>query len=375
MDSKVILETVLHREEITAIEALMLMREDEKILPELCKAADTLNQRFNRTSVTYVKSKQISYTNICRAECSFCSFWRKKSQKGSFVLGPDDVVRQIREAWPVKQVVLTGGLNPDLTLPYHLEILRAIREAYPSVHIHGYSPSEIHFLARRSRMPSADLLRRFREAGLDSLSGDSADILNDKLRKKICSDKLRTGDWADVIRTAHKLGMTTTATILFGHVEDEIYICEHLEIIKNIQRETGGFTAFEPQAFVPHGTDLARSAKIKGAVSPDRVLQMVAISRIFFSRLIKHISIDWTKTGLDLAMKCLSAGANDLGALTYDPFEIRLPEINGKGGVAVPALRAAIQKAGRSPHERDAWTLRTIPAASHAQRREELVLA
>jgi FO synthase subunit 2 len=376
MDSKVILETVLHREEITAIEALMLMREDEKILPELLKVADTLNQRINRTNVTFVKSKQISYTNICRAECSFCSFWRKKSQKGAFVLSPADVVRQIREAWPVKQVVLTGGLNPDLTLPYHLEVLRAIREAYPSVHIHGYSPSEIHFLARRSRMPSADLLRRFREAGLDSLSGDSADILNDKLRKKICSDKLRTGDWADVVKTAHKLGMTTTATILFGHVEDEIYICEHLEIIKNIQRETGGFTAFEPQAFVPHGTDLARSAKIKGAVDADRVLQMVAIARIFLGRLVKNISVDWTKTGLDLALKCLSAGANDLGALTYDPFEIKLPEVNGKGGVTAPALRQLIQKAGKHPHERDAFSLRVIPAAqAAAKQREELVLA
>jgi CofH subfamily radical SAM domain protein len=374
MDSKVILETVLHREEITAIEALMLMREDEKILPDLCKVADTLNQRLNRTAVTYVKSKQISYTNVCRAECSFCSFWRKKSQKGSFVLTPDDVVHQIREAWPVKQVVLTGGLNPDLTVPYHLENLRAVRESYPSVHIHGYSPSEIHFLAKRSRTSTAEILRRFREAGLDSLSGDSADILNDKLRKKICSDKLRTGDWADVVRTAHKLGMTTTATVLFGHVEDEIYICEHLEIIKNIQRETGGFTAFEPQAFVPNNTDLARSAKIRGAVSPERVLQMVAIARIFFSRLIKNISIDWTKTGLDLAVKCLSAGANDLGALSYDPFEIRLPEINGKGGIAAPALRTLIQKAGRTPHERGAWTMRTIPA-TQAQKREELVLA
>jgi CofH subfamily radical SAM domain protein len=375
MDSKVILETVLHREEITAIEALMLMREDQKILPELCRVADTLNQRVNRGNVTYVKSKQISYTNVCRAECSFCSFWRKKSQKGAFTLGPEDVVRQIRESWPIKQVVLSGGLNPDLTLPYHLEILRAVREAYPSVHIHGYSPSEIHFLARRSRMPSAEILRRFRDAGLDSLSGDSADILNDKLRKKICSDKLRTNDWADVVRTAHKLGMTTTATVLFGHVEDEIYICEHLEIIKNIQRETGGFTAFEPQAFVPANTDLARSAKIKGAVAPDRVLQMVAIARIFLGRLVKNISVDWTKTGLDLAVKCLSAGANDLGALTYDPFEIRLPEINGRGGVSAPALRTLVQKAGRVPHERDAFTLRTIPAAQQAAKREELVLA
>ena len=167
--------------------------------------------------------------------------------------------------------------------------------------------------------------------------------------------------------------MTTTATILFGHVEDEIYICEHLEIIKNIQRETGGFTAFEPQAFVPHGTDLARSAKIKGAVSPDRVLQMVAISRIFFSRLIKNISVDWTKTGHDLALRALKCGANDLGALTYDPFEIRLPEINGKGGMTPATVRAMITKAGHTPAERDPHHNKV--AVSAVSRKEELVLA
>lgn len=373
MDLKVILETVVNREEITAIEALMLMREDEKILPDLIRIGDTLNQRANKNVVTYIKSKKVSYTNICRAECSFCSFFRKKNQKGAFTLSPADVVRQVREAWPVRQVVLSGGLNPDLNLAYHLEVLRSVRETFPSVHIHGYSPSEIHFLAKRSRTTSADVLRRFREAGLDSLSGDSADILNDKVRKKICSDKIRSADWADVIRTAHRLGITTTGTILFGHIEDEIYICEHLEIIRNIQRETGGFTSFEPQAFVPHNTDLGRSAKIRGAVPETRVLQMYAVARIFFSRLIRHITVDWTKIGLDVAAKALACGANDLGAISYDPFEIRLPEINGRGGISVPAVRQAIQKAGRVPQERDAYTLRSIPA-THAKR-EELVLA
>jgi CofH subfamily radical SAM domain protein len=373
MDPKVILETVLNREEITAIEALMLMREEGPLLRELYEVADNLNQRINNGVVTYVRSRQVYYTNICRAECSFCSFYRKKGQKNAFTLTPTEVVRQVREGGPVKQVILQGGLNPDLNLNYHLEVLRALRSAFSSVHLHGYSPSEIHFIAKRARTTPFDILRRFRDAGLDSLSGDSADILNDKVRKKICSDKLRTTDWADIIRTAHRMGMTTTATILFGHVEDEIYICEHLEIIKNIQRETGGFTAFEPLVFVPHNTDLARSAKIRQTASPERVLQMFAVARIFFSRLIRNITVDWTKTGLDLAIRALSCGANDLGALSYDPWEIRIPEVNGRGGLTAASVRSAITKAGRTPAERDAHGAK--PASASASRKEELVLA
>lgn len=375
MDPKVILETVLHREEVTAIEALMLMREDTKILPELVRVADTLNQRLHRNVVTFVRSKQVYYTNICRAECSFCSFYRRKGQKNAFTLSPADVVRQIRDAGPVRQVVLQGGLNPDLNLGYHLEVLRAVRDAFPHLHIHGYSPSEIHFLAKRTRTAPQDILRKFREAGLDSLSGDSADILNDKVRKKICSDKLRTSDWADIVRTAHRLGIPSTATILFGHVEDEIYICEHLEIIKNIQRETGGFTAFEPLAFVPNGTDLARAHKIRQPAAAERVLQMFAVARIYFSRLLRNIQVDWTKIGMDLAVRCLGAGANDLGPLTYDPCEIRLPEVNGRGGVSVPTVRAALQKAGRVLAEREPYAIKTLGAAPARRKKEELVLA
>ena len=167
--------------------------------------------------------------------------------------------------------------------------------------------------------------------------------------------------------------MTTTATILFGHIEDEIYICEHLEIIKNIQRETGGITAFEPLVFMPQNTDLARSAKIRQPIAPERILQMFAVSRIFFSRLIKNISVDWTKTGFDTAVRALKCGANDLGALTYDPFEIRLPEINGKGGMTPATMRAAITKAGHAPAERDPHNNRV--QAPPAVRKEELVFA
>jgi len=372
MDPRIILETARHREEITAIEALLLIQEGPGILPPLFELADELNRRSNNDVVTYVRGKRIHYTNICRAECSFCSFRRTKVQKSAFTLSPAEVVRMIREAGPIRQVTLQGGLNPDLNLQHHLEMVRTVREEFPSLHIEAYSPSEVHFVARRARTSIQDVLRRLRDAGLDSMPGDSADILNDKVRKKICPDKLRTNDWVAVVKTAHRLGIPTTATILFGHIEDEINTCEHLEIIKNIQKETGGFSAFEPVPFIPKDTSLARSKKIKGPPSLESALRLVAISRIFFCRLIKNITLDWTKVGLAGAVESTKMGANDLGSFSVDSWVIRGPEANGKLHVPSTVVRSAVQKAGRIPQERAPFDGRLIPAVR--TRKEELIL-
>jgi len=373
MDPKIILETALNRKEITAIEALLLMQEGDGILPRLLQIADEINRRLNGGLVTYVRGKTLYYTNICRAECSFCSFWRRRGQKSAFVRSPEEIVRQVRESLPLRQVTLQGGLNPDLNFAYHLETLRRLREAFPALHIQGYSPAEIHFVARRARISPAEALKRLREAGLDSLSGDSADILSDKVRKKICSDKLRTADWVEIVRTAHRLGIPSTATILYGHVEDEIYICEHLEIIKNLQKETGGFSAFEPIAFVPHNTPLGRSRKIRHPVPLTNTLRMVAIARIFFGRLIPHIQIDWTKVGLETAVRALDAGADEIGLLSHDSHEIRLPECNGRGTSPLPFLRAAVLRKGRTLSERNPHTFRIPPPPQ--PKKMELVFA
>jgi cyclic dehypoxanthinyl futalosine synthase len=239
MDPKVILETARQREEISAIEALMLMQEGDAILPDLLETADLLNRRIHGGAVTYVRSKKIHYTNVCRAECRFCPFWRKKGARGAFSLTVVDVLRQIRESQPIRQIELQGGLNPDLTLPYFVELLRTVKSEYPNLHVHGFSPSEIHFVARRSRTTPFDVLKRLKSAGLDSLSGDSADILNDKLRKKLAPDKLRTNDWIDILRTAHRLGLPTTASILFRHIQDD-QLASISDVVKNLQKETGG---------------------------------------------------------------------------------------------------------------------------------------
>jgi CofH subfamily radical SAM domain protein len=317
-----------------------------------------------------VRSRHINYTNVCRAECSFCSFYRKKGHRSAFVLRPADVVRQVRDSNGIRQITLQGGLNPDLPLSYHIDMLRAIRREHRDLHVHGYSPSEIHMIARRARASSGEVLRRMRDAGLDSLTGDSADILNDKIRKKLAPDKLRTNDWIDIIRTAHRLGITTTATILFGHVEDEIHISEHLDIIKNIQRDTGGFTAFEPIPFVHARTDISRLKKFK-PLTAERVLRVVAISRIFYGKTIRNITVDWTKFGLDLATRALEVGANDVGPLWVDASEIRAPQANGKLTLPVASVQAAIKSVDRVPVEREPYTSKSLP---FRVRREEPIL-
>lgn len=370
MDPKVILESAKNREEISAIEALMLMQEGEAILPELFAAAEVLNQRAHANRVTWVRSKQIHYTNVCRAECSFCSFWKKKNHRSAFTLTAAEIVRQIRDANGIRQVNLQGGLNPDLTLAHHIEILRTIKSEFSDLHIHGYSPSEVHFIARRARTSSFDVLRKMREAGLDSLSGDSADILNDKIRKKLAPDKLRTNDWLDIIKSAHRLGIPTSATMLFGHVEDEIHISEHLDIIKNLQRETGGITVFEPIPFVPARTELAQAKKLT-APSANQVLRVVAIARIFFGKMIRNITIDWTKVGLVAAARALTAGANDVGPMSVDSWEIRAPQANGKLTIPAASMQAAIKNVGKMPVEREPYSSKSV---TFKPRKEELVL-
>jgi CofH subfamily radical SAM domain protein len=353
MDPRVILSTTLEREEITPIEALILMQEGNGILPEIFHVANELNSRVHRGVVTYVKSREIHYTNICRAECSFCSFWRRKGQRGAYALTVDRVVREVRSLNGVTEIRLQGGLNPELPLAYYCDLLRAIKAERPRVHLHAFSPAEVFYVSKRWRVPVAAILAQLQEAGLDSMPGNGAEILNDKLRKKICPDKLRTGDWVDIVKTAHRLGIRTSATVLFGHIEDEIYLCEHLEILRNIQKETGGFTEFVPTPYIPEGSPLSRVNGHHKMASEDQILKVIAISRIFLNRTIPNIQANWMQLGVQNALRTLTVGANDIGGLEYDEDVIKHTSVNGKRSLSPEAARTAIRRAGLTPRERD----------------------
>lgn len=353
MDPRVILSTTLERDEISPIEALILMQEGNGVLPEIFHVANELNSRIHHGVVTYVKSKRVHYTNVCRAECSFCSFWRRKGQRGAYTLTVDRVVREIKSASGITEVELQGGLNPELPLSYYCDLIGAIREACPRLRVHAFSPAEVFYVSKRWRIPPLSILTQLKEAGLDSMPGTGAEILNDKLRKKICPDKLRTADWVDIVKTAHRLGIRTTATVLFGHVEDEIYLCEHLEILRNIQRETGGFTEFIPTPYIPEGSPLSRVNGHHKMVSEQQILKVYAISRIFFNRTIPNIQANWMQLGFSNAIRTLGVGANDIGGLMYDDDVIKPAWVNGKRTLTAEAARHAIRRAGLTPRERD----------------------
>jgi 5-amino-6-(D-ribitylamino)uracil---L-tyrosine 4-hydroxyphenyl transferase len=353
MDPRVILSTALERDEIAPIEALILMQEGDGILPELLHVANEINQRIHHGRVSFVKSKTIHYTNICRAECTFCPFWRRKGQRGAYVLSIDKILREIKSFPDATVVEIQGGLNPDLPISYYVDLLKAVREKFPKLHIHSFSPAEVYFLAKRSRIPVASVLQQLKDAGLDSMPGTGAEVLNDKVRKKICPDKLRTSDWVDIVKTAHRFGIRTSATLMFGHVEDEIYLCEHLEILRNIQKETGGFTEFIPMPFIPDGSPLSQRNGHHKPIREEQVLKIYAISRIFFNRMIPNIQANWLHLGFPNALRTLGAGANDLGGLMCAEDAIHPSSVNGKRILSSDCVRQAVRRAGLTACERD----------------------
>lgn len=353
MDPNVILNMAVEQREISAIESLLLLQQEAHMLPEIFHVANHLNQRLNMNEVSYVHSLNITYSNVCRAACRFCSFFRRKGAQGAFTLTVDDVLERIGRRRDISEVCLQGGLNPELNIKYFCDMFSAIKAAYPHVHIHALSPAEVYFLSKKMRVPVAEVLLRLREHGMDSMPGTGAEILNDKIRKKVCPGKLRTADWIDVVKAAHKRGIRTGASILFGHIENEIHICEHLEIIRNIQKETNGFIDFTLLPFVPPNTEIWR-ANPKKCTGPslESILRLVAVCRIFFSRSLKHLQVPWSLVGLDAALKAIHAGANDIGGTVFDNGLISV-HAGAQTNKLPHELEKSITRAGKNARRRD----------------------
>lgn len=359
MDPKVILETALNREEITAIESLILMEANPEFDDDLFRVADALNQRLNHNVVTYIRSRRMVYSTICAENGHRCVFHTPKMRRQRFTLTPDQAVSRLKGMNGTREINVNGALNPHLNINYHVRLLRTLKEAYPDVVIHGYSPSEVRFIAKRMRTTPYDILRRLKDAGLDTMPGSSADILNDKLRKKVSTDLIKTHEWVDLIKTAHRLGISTSATILIGHIENNIHVSEHLDIIKNIQKETGGFTSFMPLAYSPETSRPVSGLKLTKDQTMAALIRVQAITRIFFNKLIKNIEMDPHVCGVALTMRGLAAGVNDLGPLVQHTY----PDSCHRGSdLTTTAIRNAIIKAGRIPIERNPHRVKAAPS-------------
>ncbi|MBE8538827.1 cyclic dehypoxanthinyl futalosine synthase [Geoglobus acetivorans] len=334
-------------EDLSFEEALELF---ELPLYELGYIADRIRARKCGNEVGFVVDRNINYTNVCVSKCKFCAFYARDG-RDSYLLSHEEILARIEEAVDhgATQIMLQGGINPELGIEWFEGLFRKIKSKF-DVDIHSLSPPEIVYLSRMERISIKEVISRLREAGLDSIPGGGAEILSDEVRLEI-SSKGTVDDWLRVMKTAHEIGMKTTATMMFGHIENERHIIEHLFRIRDLQKETGGFTAFIPWSFQPGNTELY--GRIRKPAPPLRYLQILAVSRIVLHN-IRNIQVSWLTQGMDVATLALSFGANDFGGVMLEENVVRA---TGKPfrPARVDEIVARIKSAGRVPYRRDTY--------------------
>jgi cyclic dehypoxanthinyl futalosine synthase len=302
-------------------DALWLL--DEAPLLELGQLAhEDRCRRHPADRVTFVIDANPNYTNVCDTYCTFCAFYRRPGHSEGYAWSPAEMVERVRPAVArgATRLLLQGGHNPELPFDYYLELIRALRAAYPGLELHMFSPSEIRALARFASLSIRAVLQRFRAAGLRTLPGGGAEILSDRVRARISPRKGTPAEWIDVMRTAHQLGFRTTATMMYGHVETSEDVIEHLRRLRDLQDETGGFFAFIPWSFKPGATPL--SSAVSQEAGPGRYLRILALSRLYLDNF-PHVQCSWFSEGEKAGQLGLHFGADDFGGTLLEENVLR----------------------------------------------------
>ncbi len=352
-----ILDRALAGHEPSVDEGTALFETHGLELHALCLAADELRRQGVGDIVTYVVNRNINFTNVCIKRCGFCAFSRGHREESGYFLPLEELVRRAKEASDLgaTEVCIQAGLPPKMDGNLYLDVCRAIKAELPDMHIHGFSPEEVLYGATRSRCSIEEYLGRLKEAGVGSLPGTSAEILDQELRDLISPGRIRVDQWKQVITTAHRVGIPTTSTIMYGHVETVRHRAAHLGLIREIQKETGGITEFVPLSLIHDEAPMYRKGTVpdvRPGATGEEVLKMHAVARIMLHRHIRNIQVSWVKEGLKLSQLCLSAGANDLGGTLIN--ESISTAAGATQGQLVPPreLRRWIWDAGRVPAER-----------------------
>jgi FO synthase len=354
-----VLEPILQRSlegvppSIEEVETLFRARGDQ--VDAVAHVADQLRQRAVGDVVTYVVNRNINYTNLCYFRCGFCAFSkgpRSLNLRGEpYLMGLDEIVERAVEAWDrgATEVTLQGGIHPDFTGNFYVDVVKAIKERLPDMHIHGFTPLEVWQGADTLGIPVRLFLAELKEAGLGTLPGTAAEILDDDVRAHLCPDKIRTSQWAEVMITAHELGLRATSTIMFGHIDHPRSWANHLEVIRSIQRRTGGFTEMVPLPFVHMGSPIYLRGRSRPGPTWDEVVLIHAVSRIALDGLVPNIQASWVKLGLDGGRRLLDAGCNDMGGTLMGEIITRSAGAAHGQEVTPEEFREAIEAAGRVP--------------------------
>jgi cyclic dehypoxanthinyl futalosine synthase len=326
-------------------------------LNELGEIANFRRNRMKRAAydgrgeeiVTYIVDRNINYTNVCNVYCKFCAFYRTEKDEDHYVLSQEEMDRKLDELTAIGgiQILLQGGHHPDLKIDHYLAMLAHIREKYPHINVHGFSPPEFQHFAKVFQMPLREVISKFREAGLGSIPGGGGEILVDRVRQRISPLKCNTEQWLEVMRVAHELGLRSSATMMFGHVETLDDRLEHLDRLRQLQDETGGFTAFICWTFQPENTALRAEP-----VGSSEYLRMQALSRIYLDN-IENLQSSWVTQGPRIGQVALKYGANDFGSVMMEENVVSSAGTTFR--LNKEQIERLITEAGYEPHRRDNW--------------------
>jgi 7,8-didemethyl-8-hydroxy-5-deazariboflavin synthase CofH subunit len=336
-------------------ECLLLSQAEGNDLLGLLAAADAVRRDVSGNIVTYVVNRNINFTNICFVGCKFCAFSRGPREADTYFLELEQVAQKAREAWQLGagEVCIQGGLPHGLSPFYYRDILRAVKSATPQMHIHAFSPMEIVYGVELTAMPLADYLSMLRDNGLDTLPGTAAEILDDEVRNVLSRNKLSTAQWKEVISTAHRCGIRTTSTLMYGHIETLTHWVNQLLLLREIQNETGGFTEFVPLGFVHQNTLLFHQGLARPGATLAEHLKIHALARILLAGSINNIQVSWVKLNRNLSQLCLHAGANDYGGTLMEENISREAGATAGQYTAPAEFQSMILEAGRIPAERN----------------------
>jgi len=353
-----VLDRALAGEDISVDEAVTLLdAEGSANTNAIVLAADDLRRRTVGDIVRYVINRNINFTNVCIKHCTFCAFSRTHREEEGYYLPEEEIVRRAREAWDMgaTEVCIQAGLPPKMKGDYYIELTRAIKKDLPEMHVHGFSPEEVLYGSIRSRCSIREYLLGLKEAGVGTLPGTSAEILDQEVRDLISPGRITKDQWIEVVTTAHDVGIRTTSTIMYGHVENSGHVAAHLGTLRDIQKQTGGFTEFVPLGFVHteapmYGKSLVENVR-PGATGAE-VLKVYAVSRVMLNNWIPNLQVSWVKEGPKLSQILLNAGGNDfMGTLMNESISTSAGASYGQC-MKPREMRRLIRDAGRTPAER-----------------------